>query len=196
MVMTTSLDLPLGAAAPDFSLPDVQSGRQFSLADCKQQGCKGLLVLFICNHCPYVKMLRTELAAIGREYSAKGVSVLAVCSNDADRYPDDGPEQMRAVAQEFGYSFPYLHDADQSVARAYGAVCTPDIFLFDADFRLFYHGQFDDARPNKSIPVTGQDLRQALDALLSGKSAPAGQKPSVGCSIKWKPGKGPEPGQR
>ncbi len=179
----------LGTPAPTFSLPDTISGRTVSLAD--SAGTQALLVMFLCNHCPYVKHIRVPLAQLARDYQTRNVAILAISSNDADRYPADGPVQMQAEAKEAGYPFPYLHDETQSVAKAYHAACTPDFFLFDRDRRLAYRGQLDDSRPGNGIPVTGKDLRAALDALLDGGPPASSQKPSMGCSIKWKPGNAP-----
>ena len=181
--------LPLGTVAPDFRLPD-PGGKLVSLADFR--GAPALLVLFICNHCPYVKHLREGLAQLGRDYSARGVAIVAISANDAVNYPEDSPARMAAEAQSAGYTFPYLHDESQAVARAYRAACTPDFFLFDKTRRLVYRGQFDDSRPGNAVPVTGKDLRAALDAVLSGQPVAPTQKPSLGCNIKWKPGKEPD----
>lgn len=182
MVAVNSTMLPLGTAAPDFQLPDV-SGKTVSLADFKG---RPLVVMFICNHCPYVKHIRTGLAQLGRDYLPKGTAIVAISSNDVEDYPQDGPEQMKTEAKEAGYMFPYLYDATQTVAKAYRAACTPDFYIFDRNHRLAYRGQFDDSRPKNSLPVTGKDLREALDAVLAGKPIPANQKPSIGCNIKWK----------
>ena len=180
--------LPLGTAAPDFSLPDTD-GRTVSLKDLA--GGKALLVMFICNHCPYVKHVRAQLAQVGRDYSARGVEIVAVSSNDPAAYPDDSPEHMKEEKAAAGYTFPYLFDASQEVAKAYRAACTPDLYVFDATQRLVYRGQLDDSRPKNAVPVTGKDLRAALDAVLAGKPVPAEQRPSLGCNIKWKPGNAP-----
>jgi peroxiredoxin len=174
--------LALGSSAPRFSLPD-PAGRLWSSDDF--DGARGLVVAFICNHCPYVKHMRSEFARFAREYQPKGIAVVAICSNDADLYPQDGPEGMAEEARNVGYTFPYLFDATQSVARSYDAACTPDLYLFDGQRKLIYRGQFDDSRPGRGTP-TGQDLRAACDALLSGAAAPREQKPSLGCNIKWK----------
>ena len=189
MSLTPSTMLPLGTRAPDFSVPDT-NGKTVSLADFKT--APALVVLFICNHCPYVKHIRGELAKIARDYQAKGVAMVAINSNDAKNYPDDGPEKMKKEAKSAGYIFPYLHDATQSVAKAYRAACTPDVFLFDKNQKLVYRGQLDESRPGNDIPVTGKDLRSALDALLEGKPVSENQIPSIGCNIKWKPGTAPE----
>ena len=189
MARTESTMLPLGTPAPDFSLPDVD-GRPVSLADFA--GAPALVVIFLCNHCPYVRHLAAGLAQFGRDAAARGVAVVGISSNDARAYPDDGPEKMRDEAARQGYTFPYLYDATQSVARAYRAACTPDFFLFDAARRLVYRGQFDDSRPDNGRPVTGAALRGALEAVLAGQSVSAEQRPSLGCNIKWIPGQEPE----
>ena len=181
--------LGLGTRAPDFSLPDTD-GRMVSLADFPD--ASALLVMFICNHCPYVKHVRHELARLGREYMARGVGIVAISSNDVQAYPDDGPERMKEEQAQVGYPFPYLWDESQEVAQAYRAACTPDLYVFDRERRLVYRGQLDDSRPKSVVPVTGRDLRAALDAVLAGRPVAAEQKPSLGCNIKWKPGKEPE----
>ena len=180
--------LPLGTSAPDFRLADT-AGKMVSLADF--QSAPALVVLFICNHCPYVKHIRSALADLGREYQKRGAAIVAISSNDAENYPEDGPEKMKQEARAAGYVFPYLYDETQAVALAYYAACTPDIFLFDKSRRLVYRGQFDDSRPGNGRPVTGKDLRAALDATLSGHAVPEPQTPSVGCNIKWKAGHAP-----
>ena len=189
MAKTPSTMLELGTVAPDFSLPDFD-GKPVSLADVS--GKPALLVMFICNHCPFVKHIRSELAALGQMYQEKGVAIVAINSNDVERYPDDSPEKMKQEAAAAGYSFPYLFDATQEVARAYRAACTPDFFLFDGGQRLVYRGQLDSSRPGNDTPVTGADLRRALDAVLAGKTVDAAQTPSIGCNIKWKPGNEPD----
>lgn len=188
MVKTASTMLPLGTAAPDFSLPNVD-GTTVSLGD---YAGKPLLVIFMCNHCPFVVHLREALAAFGDEYTAKGLAVVGISSNDIGTHPQDGPEEMKAEAAAAGYNFAYLYDADQSVAKAYRAACTPDFFLFDADHTLVYRGQFDGSRPGNDVPVTGEDLRAACDAVLAGTEVPADQSPSIGCNIKWKAGSEPD----
>ena len=185
----TSTMLPLGTEAPDFTLPDVVSGQQFSKGDFAAK--TGLLVMFICNHCPYVRHVRDELARFGKDHQETGLGIVAVSSNDADQYPDDGPAAMKVEAESYGYSFPYLYDADQSVATAYTAMCTPDFFLFGPDRRLVYRGRFDETRPKMGVPATGADLRAAVDAVLAGRPVSEEQLPSMGCSIKWKPGNTP-----
>lgn len=176
--------LPLGTIAPEFRLPD-PSGKLFSPADFA--GAPALLVVFMCNHCPYVKHVQATFTNLAKEYQAKGVAIVGINSNDAENYPDDRPEKMAEEIRKAGYTFPYLYDESQSVAKAYRAACTPDFFLFDRDLRLVYRGQFDDSRPKNGLAVTGSDLRAALDAVLAGRALPAAQKSSVGCSIKWKP---------
>ncbi|MCS6911802.1 MAG: thioredoxin family protein [Myxococcales bacterium] len=189
MAATPSIMVPLGSQAPDFNLPDVVSGRQVALSDLKD--APALLVMFICNHCPYVKHVQRELASLCREYQARGVAVVAINSNDASAYPEDGPGPMAEEARRLNYTFPYLYDETQEVARAYQAACTPDFFVYDQNRRLVYRGQMDDSRPGNGVPVTGRDLRAALDAVLAGKPVPTEQRPSLGCNIKWKPGKAP-----
>ncbi len=189
MAMTPSTMLPLGTGAPSYRLAD-PDGKVISLDDFED--APGMLVMFICNHCPFVKHIRHELARFGREYQARGLAVVAINSNDAAAYPDDRPEKMREELKEVGYSFPYLYDETQAVAKAYRAACTPDFFLFDRDRRLVYRGQFDDSRPGNDLSVTGSDLRAAADALLEGRPVPATQTPSIGCNIKWKEGNAPE----
>ncbi|HXF10659.1 MAG TPA: thioredoxin family protein [Desulfuromonadaceae bacterium] len=188
MAMTPSTMLPLGTPAPAFKLPDT-NGKTVSLSDFRG---KPVLVMFICNHCPFVKHIRAELAKLGRDYQSKGVGIAAISSNDVANYPDDGPERMKEEAKGAGYVFPYLYDESQAVAKAYRAACTPDFYLFDTEHRLVYRGQLDDSRPSNALPVTGKDLRAALDAVLSGKPVSSDQKPSVGCNIKWKTGEEPD----
>ena len=189
MVQTASTMLPLGTLAPAFSLPDTQ-GNIVHLSDFR--GAEALLVMFISNHCPFVKHVREEIAALGSEYQEKGVGVVAIMSNDVDNYPDDSPEKMAQEVLDAGYTFPYLYDEAQEIAKAYGAACTPDFFLFDRDQRLVYRGQLDGSRPGNEVPVTGADLRAALDAMLSGAKVSETQRPSLGCNIKWKPGNEPD----
>lgn len=189
MALTPSSMLPLGTSAPDFQLPDT-NGKIVSLADFKNSAA--LLFLFICNHCPYVKHVRSGLAALGRDYQSQGVGVVAINSNDAANYRDDSPEKMKQEVKLAGYTFPYLYDETQSVAKAFRAACTPDIFLFDKNLKLVYRGQLDDSRPGNDIPVTGEDLRLALDAVLAGKPVSENQIPSIGCNIKWKSGSVPK----
>ncbi len=182
MVKTASTMLPLGTQAPDFSLPNVD-GNTVSRSD---YDGKPLLVIFMCNHCPFVVHLREQLAAFTTEYLGKGLGIVGVSSNDVENYPQDGPAEMVTEAKDAGYQFAYLYDEDQSVALAYKAACTPDFFLFDADHKLVYRGQFDSSRPKSDTPITGEDLRAACDAVLSGTPVPEDQKPSIGCNIKWK----------
>lgn len=189
MVKTASTMLPLGTPAPDFSLLNVDS-KTVSLADFAD--AKALVVIFMCNHCPFVKHLADALADFGRECQAKGVAVVGISSNDVANYPDDSPEQMVHEAENRGYTFPYLYDEDQSVARAYKAACTPDFYVFDGDKKLAYRGQFDASRPGNDIAVTGDDLRKAVDAIVAGDAVPEPQMPSIGCNIKWMSGKEPE----
>jgi peroxiredoxin len=190
MSLTSSTMLPWGTPAPDFRLPDAVSGRAVALGDFAKNPV--LVVLFICNHCPYVKHIRAGLAAFGRDYQPKGVGVVAISANDADEYPEDNPARMKAEAKAAGYTFPYLHDGTQAVAKAYRAACTPDLYVFDRNRKLAYRGQFDDSRPGSDRPVTGADLRAACDALLAGGAPAANQKPSIGCNIKWKAGNEPD----
>ena len=183
--MATSMMLALGTNAPAFALPDVRTGADVTLDDVA--GANGVLVMFICNHCPYVRHVRHGLAALGRDYADSGLGIMAISSNDTGSHPNDGPEEMAREANDAGYPFPYLYDETQEVAKAYSAVCTPDFFLFDGMRSLVYRGRFDDARPNTLEPVTGRDLRAAMDAVLSGEPVAGEQYPSMGCSIKWKP---------
>jgi peroxiredoxin len=189
MALTPSTMLPLGTTAPDFKLPDT-NGKTVSLTDFKDKSA--LLVLFICNHCPYVKHIRTGLAQLGRDYLPKHVAIVGINSNDVENYPEDSPARMKEEVKSAGYTFPYLYDESQAVAKAYHAACTPDIYLFDRNLKLVYRGQFDDSRPGNGVSVTGKDLRAALDAVLDGKSVSPNQKASVGCNIKWKSGNEPE----
>jgi peroxiredoxin len=182
MAATESTMLALGTPAPAFRLTDY-NGKVCTLEDFA--AARGLVVAFICNHCPYVKHMRNEFARFAREYQQKGLAVVAICSNDVDAYPQDGPEGMGEEARSVGYTFPYLFDATQSVAKAYDAACTPDLYLFDAQRKLVYRGQFDESRPGRGTP-SGKDLRAACDALLNDKAMPSEQKPSLGCNIKWK----------
>jgi peroxiredoxin len=181
--------LPLGTKAPDFRLPDT-SGKTISLADFK--AAPALVVVFMCNHCPYVKHMREGLAKLARDYQPKSVAMVGISSNDVANYPDDSPAKMAAEAKSAGYVFSYLYDESQEVAKAYKAACTPDFYVFDKDQRLVYRGQLDDSRPGNGMPVTGKDVRSALDSVLAGKSVSPTQKPSIGCNIKWKPGNEPE----
>ncbi len=174
--------LALGTSLPQFSLTDVVSGNTVSSSDFSG---KALLVMFICRHCPYVKHVQNELAKIGKDYAEK-IGIVAISSNDIESYPEDAPESLKQQAEELGFSFPYLYDESQEVAKSFSAACTPDLFLFDNERKLVYRGQLDDSRPENGIPVTGKDVRDAIDALLSGQSVNSDQKPSIGCGIKWK----------
>ena len=189
MVKTASTMLPLGTKAPAFSLPDVV-GKQVSLADFAD--VPALLVIFMCNHCPYVKHVAAGLAALAKEYQHRGVAVVGINSNDVASHPDDSPEKMAEEAKARGYSFPYLYDESQAVAHAYRAACTPDFYVFDKQQKLVYRGQMDSSRPDGGLPVTGEDLRAALDAALTDSPLASAQKPSIGCNIKWKPGNEPD----
>ena len=180
MSLTPSNMVELGFTAPDFTLPDVFSKKSMSLQNLA--GSKGMLLMFICNHCPYVLHIEEALQALGKEFRGTGMGIAAICANDAVEYPQDGPEEMA----KRHYPFPYLHDASQEVAKLYQAACTPDFFLFDGDLKCVYRGQFDDARPDNKKPVTGEDLRNAMAALIRGETIPADQKASVGCNIKWR----------
>lgn len=181
--------LPLGTQAPDFTLTNTD-GQRVCLADFRDK--KALLIVFMCNHCPYVKHVAPELTRVSNEYMPKGVGFVGISSNDVVAHPEDSPEMMKAEAAKQGYKFPYLYDADQSIAMAYNAACTPDIFVFDSAHRLVYRGQLDDSRPKMDKPLTGKDLRDALDCILAGKVVSSEQRPSIGCNIKWKEGSEPE----
>jgi peroxiredoxin len=181
--------LPLGTKAPDFRLPDTV-GKIVSLADFK--AAPGLVVVFMCNHCPYVKHVREGLAKLARDYQPQRVAMVGISSNDVANYPDDSPVKMAAEAKSAGYVFPYLYDESQEVAKSYKAACTPDFYVFDKEQRLVYRGQLDDSRPGNGMPVTGKDVRSALDSVLAGKPVSSTQKPSIGCNIKWKPGNEPD----
>lgn len=181
--------LALGTKAPEFELPDVTTGRAVTLADFSEK--QGLLVMFICRHCPYVAHVRSGLARLGRDYDGASVGIVAIGSNDPAAHPEDAPEGLAGEALEAGYTFPYLYDETQEVAKAYTAACTPDFFLFDADRALVYRGQFDDSRPSNGLPVTGESLRAAIDAVLSGGAVAGDQRASIGCSIKWRAGNEP-----
>jgi peroxiredoxin len=190
MVRTASTMLPLGVSAPAFNLTDVVSGAPISLATFA--GKPALLVMFISVHCPFVKHVQTQLAQIGTDYAAQGLGMVGISPNDIAKYPDDAPEHLQALAHAEGFNFPVCCDASQAVAKAYTAACTPDFFLFDRDFRLAYRGQLDDSRPSNGKPVTGRDLRQAIESLLAGKEVEPEQRPSIGCNIKWIAGNEPE----
>jgi peroxiredoxin len=184
MSRTESTMLPLGTPAPPFELRDVVSGNTITLERFADK--KALLIMFICRHCPYVKHVQKELAKLGVDYAGRSVSIVAISSNDAQTYPDDAPESLRQMALELKFNFPYCYDETQDVARAYSAVCTPDFFLFDQDRRLVYRGRLDSSRPRTSDPVTGNELRAAIDAVLDGRAVNPDQKPSMGCNIKWR----------
>jgi len=189
MVRTLSTMLELGTEAPDFSLPDVVSGRTVSLGDFATR--KALLVMFICRHCPYVKHVQEELARIGKDYANRDLSIVAISANDAVEHPDDAPDSLKAMAQQLGFTFPFLYDENQETAKAYAAACTPDFYVFDSTRALVYRGQLDDSRPGNEKPVNGRDLRAALDAVLSDQPVNADQRASLGCNIKWKSGNAP-----
>jgi peroxiredoxin len=189
MVMTASTMLPLGTSALGFSLPDTE-GNIVSAEDFK--GAPALLVIFMCNHCPFVKHILTDMVELIKAYQAKGIAVVGINSNDVANFAEDSPEMMARVAKDAGFTFPYLYDETQEIAKAYHAACTPDFFLFDKQRKLVYRGQMDDSRPGNNIPITGSDLRAALDAVLEGRDVPEEQKPSIGCNIKWKQGNEPE----
>jgi peroxiredoxin len=190
MSLTPSTMLELGTRAPDFSLPDVCTGQAVSLNDFAEN--PALLVIFMCAHCPFVKLVESELAAIGRDYKDKGLGMVAISANDAEKYPDDAPPFLQAQAERLGFIFPYLYDEDQQAAKAYRAACTPDLYLFDKDKKLAYRGQLDDARPGNEKPVTGKNLRTAIDSVLAGEDVTESQLPATGCNIKWKPGNEPD----
>lgn len=189
MALTASTMLPLGTKAPDFHLPEVVSGKATSLSTFADK--KVLLVMFICRHCPFVKHVQKELAQLGKDYFTKDVAIIAISANDAKNYPDDAPESLKAFATEQGFTFTLCYDESQETAKAYTAACTPDFFVFDGDRKLVYRGQLDDSRPSNGKPVTGEDLRAAIEAVLADKPVTDEQKPSVGCNIKWKPGNQP-----
>ena len=184
MARTPSNMLPLGTLAPEFALPDTVSEQSLTLSDI--QGEKGTLIMFICNHCPFVIHVNPEITRLAAEYQEKGIGVAAISSNDVVNYPQDAPHLMKETAAREGYSFPYLYDGSQDIAKAYDAACTPDFFLFDSEMKLVYRGQLDDSRPGNGIPLTGTDLRLAMNALLEGNAVDPHQKPSIGCNIKWK----------
>ena len=184
MALTPSTMIPLGSDAPDFTLPDPVRGDMLSLADLKSD--TATLIMFICNHCPYVKHVQSGLVELANDYIPKGISFIAINSNDVENYPDDSPARMKEVAEKLRYPFPYLFDESQEVAKAYDAACTPDFFIYDKNLKLVYRGQMDDSRPGNGKPVTGSDIRAALDELIAGNTLPADQIPSIGCNIKWK----------
>lgn len=189
MALTASTMLELGTPAPDFKLPDVVSGETISLSTFA--GKKALFIMFICQHCPFVKHVERELANIGKDYVPLDVGTIAISANNAETHPGDAPDKLKEMALELGFNFPYCYDETQEVAKAYTAACTPDFFVFDRELKLAYRGQLDDSRPSNDKPVTGSDIRAALDAVLAGNSLNGEQKPSVGCNIKWKPGNEP-----
>lgn len=189
MALTASTMLPIGTQAPDFHLPEVVSGKTISLSTFADK--KALLVMFICRHCPFVKHVQAQLALIGKDYFDSDLGIIAISANDAQNYPDDAPESLKVMAAELGLQFPLCYDATQQTAKAYTAACTPDFFLFDQERKLVYRGQLDDSRPSNGKPVTGTDLRAAIEAVLADKPVNEEQKPSVGCNIKWKPGNQP-----
>ena len=184
MAVTPSTMIALGTKATEFTLPDTVSGKNLSLSDMRSD--KVTVIMFICNHCPFVKHVNAGLVKLANDYITKGVSFIAISSNDVINFPDDSPEKMKLLSEELGYPFPYLYDESQEVARAYDAACTPDFFIYDKDLKLAYRGQMDDSRPSNGLPVTGKDIRAALDMLLAGKPVSAEQRPSIGCNIKWK----------
>lgn len=184
MAETPSNMLPLGTKAPDFELPDVVSGKTMKLEDFKSP--EAVVIMFICNHCPYVKHVNSQLTQLARDYQPKGINFVAISSNDAKNYPEDSPEKMKEYAEKLEYPFPYLYDESQEVAKAYDAACTPDFYVFDRDMKLVYRGRLDESRPGSGKPVTGGDLRDALDSILKGLPVSKEQIPSVGCNIKWK----------
>jgi peroxiredoxin len=189
MAVESSQHLALGTQAPDFALPDTVSGRTIRLSDFAAS--PALLVTFICNHCPYVIHVRPGLVEFAREYQPRGLAVVAISANDPETHPQDGPDQMKLEAKKSGFTFPYLFDQTQQTAKAYHALCTPEFYLLDSTQRVVYRGRFDASRPNSQVPVTGAELRAAADAVLAGRPVPGDQKPSIGCSIKWKPGNAP-----
>ena len=189
MALTPSTMLALGTKAPAFRLPDVVSGKTTSLETFA--GTRALLVMFICRHCPYVVHVREELSRIGTDYATRDIGIVAISANDAATYPDDAPEQLKAMAKELGFTFPFCYDETQKTAKAYTAACTPDFFLFDANRMLVYRGQLDESRPGNGKPLDGRDLRAAIDAVLTGQAVSPEQRPSIGCNIKWKPGNAP-----
>lgn len=184
MALTTSNPFPLGTSAPDFRLTDTRNDQPVSLEDLHSE--KGTVIMFLCNHCPYVKHINKQLVQLVKEYQELGVAFAGISSNDVGAYPQDGPGEMAVVARNKGYTFPYLYDESQAVARAYDAACTPEFYVFNPELKLVYHGQMDDARPGNDIPVSGKDLRTVLDLLIAGKPIPEKQKPGIGCGIKWK----------
>lgn len=191
MALTPSTMLPLGTKAPDFTLVDVVSQETINLSNFASSK-KGLLIIFLCCHCPFVKHVEIEIAKLGQDYQGQGIGIIAISVNDIDKYPDDAPDKLKNMAQRLGFNFPLCYDHTQNVAKAYQAACTPDFFLFNSAQELVYRGQLDDSRPGNNLPVTGKDLRTAIDALIAGKPINPEQKPSIGCNIKWKPGNEPD----
>ncbi len=189
MALTPSTMLPLGTKTPNFHLPDVVSGQTITLETFADK--PAFLVMFICRHCPFVKHVQAQLAQLGHDYLEKGLGIVAISANDAANYPDDSPDHLKALAKQLEFNFPFCYDQSQEIAKAYTAACTPDFFLFDRDRSLVYRGQLDDSRPGNNLPVTGQDLRAAIEAVLAGNPVNPTQKPSIGCNIKWKPGNEP-----
>lgn len=189
MALTASTMLEIGTPAPDFQLPDVVTGQTISLETFGDR--KALLVMFICRHCPFVKHIQSELARIGQDYRHQDIGMVAISANDVEHYPEDAPDKLRTMAQELGFGFPFCYDASQATAQAYTAACTPDFFLFNRDRKLVYRGQLDDSRPSNGLPITGKDLRAAIEAVLRDQPIASEQKPSIGCNIKWKPGNAP-----
>jgi peroxiredoxin len=189
MARTESTMLPLGSLAPDFALPDVTTSQIIHLADFR--GKAGLLVIFLCRHCPFVIHIQAELSRLGADFVPQNLGIVGISANDAEHYPDDAPEKLKEMVAELNLNFPILYDESQAIAKAYQAACTPDFFLFDGDLKLVYRGQLDDARPGNDLPVTGADLRQAIASVLANKAPDPNQKPSIGCNIKWKPGNAP-----
>jgi peroxiredoxin len=190
MAATPSTMLELGTEAPGFSLQEVRTGKLISPQSFSDQ--KALLIMFICAHCPYVKHIEDEIARIGRGYVSRSIGIIAISSNDAENHPDDGPEGLKAMAERLAFNFPLCYDETQAVAKSYRAACTPEFYLFDQNQKLYYRGQLDDSRPKNTLPVTGSDLRGALEAILAGQTAPEDQKPGIGCNIKWKKGNEPD----
>lgn len=190
MALTASTMLALGTRAPDFQLPDVVSNQIVSLDSFANK--QGLLVMFICNHCPFVKHVKGELAKIGQDYSHTNLGIVAISANDAANYPDDDPNHLKEMVEQVGFNFPLCYDESQETAKAYTAACTPDFFLFDANQQLVYRGQLDDSRPGNNEPINGKDLRAAIDGVIASERVDAKQKPSIGCNIKWKPGNEPD----
>lgn len=184
MALTPSSMLPLGTVAPNFELPDTISGKNLTLRELKSD--VATVIMFICNHCPFVKHIQHELTKLAKDYQAKNIAFIAINANDVESYPDDSPDKMQQIASQLGYPFPYLYDETQQVAKAYHAACTPDFYIFDKNLKCVYRGQLDDSRPNNNIPVTGKDIRTTLDNILTNKPIEPNQKASIGCNIKWK----------